>query len=164
MNRSLVILLGALALGAAIFGGAYFASQRACMMCQTATTDKLAWLQTEFHLSDVEMARVRKLHADYEPQCMEMCAQVAAKKIELADALAGVTNVTVEAQNKLSELHALRAQCQTQMLRHFFEVSRTMPPEQGRRYLTEMEKLTLGVAEPMEQAMSMPAAHEHGTN
>ena len=30
MNRSLVILLGALALGAAIFAGSYFASQRAC--------------------------------------------------------------------------------------------------------------------------------------
>jgi len=130
------------------------------MMCQTTTTDNLAWLQTEFHLSDAEMTDIRKLHADYEPKCMEMCAQIAAKKIELAAALANATNVTVAAQNKLSELHALRAQCQTQMLRHFFEVSCTMPPEQGRRYLVEMEKLTLGVAEPMEQSMSMPAAHE----
>ena len=164
MNRSPVILLGSLALGTAIFAAAYFASQRACMMCQTTTPDNLMWLQTEFHLNAAEMARARKLHADYEPQCMAMCAQVAAKKNELAAALANATNVTVEAQNKLSELHALRAQCQTQMLRHFFEVSRTMPPEQGRRYLTEMEKLTLGVAEPMEQTMSMPAAHEHGNN
>ena len=161
MNRSLVILFGALTLGAAIFAGAYFVSQRACLMCQTATTDNLAWLQMEFHLSDAEMSRVRKLHTDYEPQCMEMCAQVAAKKTELAAALANATNVTTEAQSKLGELHALRAQCQTQMLRHFFEVSRTMPPEPGRRYLAEMEKLTLGVAGPMEQAMSMPAAHEH---
>lgn len=158
MNRSLILLFGAFALGVAIFVGAYFVSQRACLMCQTATSDNLAWLKMEFHLSDVEMSRIRKLHADYEPQCMEMCAQVAAKKRELADALANATNVTTEAQSKLSELHALRAQCQTQMLRHFFEVSRTLPPEQGRRYLAEMEKLTLGVAEPMEQGMSMPAA------
>jgi hypothetical protein len=160
MNRSLVILLGALALGAVIFGGAYRASQRACQLCGGQTADDLAWLQTEFHLSEVEMANVRKLHAGYEPQCMAMCALVAAKKTELAAALAGATNVTAEAQNRLSELHALRAQCQTQMLQHFFEVSRTMPPEQGRRYLAEMEKLTLGFNEPMEQTMSMPAAHE----
>lgn len=164
MNRSLVILLGSLALGAAIFAVAYFASQHTCMMCQTITTDNLEWLQTEFHLSDAEMSRVRKLHADYEPQCLEMCAQIAAKKNELAAALANATNVTVEAENKLSELHALRARCQTQMLHHFFEVSHLMPPEQGRRYLTEMEKLTLGVTEPIEKTMSMPAANEHGTN
>ena len=29
----------------------------------------------------------------------------------------------------------LRADCQTMMLHHFIQVSQTMPPEQGRRYL-----------------------------
>ena len=28
------------------------------------------------------------------------------------------------------------------MLKHFFEVSRTMPPEQGRRYLTWVQEQT----------------------
>lgn len=160
MNRPLVIILGALALGAAIFAGSYIAGQRACANMMRGADD-LSWLRNEFHLSDAEMIRVRKLHTDYGPQCMEMCAQMAAKKNELAAALAGATNLTVEAQNRLDELHALRAQCQTQMLRHFFEVSRTMPPEPGRRYLAEMEKLALGFNDPMEQSMSMPDAHEH---
>ena len=33
MNRSLVILLGAVALAAAVFAGSYFVSQRACVFC-----------------------------------------------------------------------------------------------------------------------------------
>jgi hypothetical protein len=48
MNRSLVILLGALALGAAIFAGSYFTAQRATVMCCAKPADDLGWLQMEF--------------------------------------------------------------------------------------------------------------------
>jgi small-conductance mechanosensitive channel len=151
------MLLGALALGAALFAGSYFVSQRACLMTRSA--DDLNWLRVEFHLSDAEMARVRKLHEGYMPQCAKMCALIAAKSAEVQTALGNGTNVTVEAQKKLTELGELRAQCQTQMLRHFIEVSQAMPPEQGQRYLAEMKKLTLGFHEEIEQSMS--AGHEH---
>jgi len=159
MNRSLVILLGALALCAALFGGSYFAGQRACLM--TRPTDDLSWLRDEFHLSDAEMARIQKLHEGYLPKCAEMCAKIAAKKSELETALGGTTNINPVAQQKLAEIAALRAQCQAQMLQHFNEVSQTMPPEQGRRYLTEMQRLTLGLHEQTESSMSGSAGHEH---
>ena len=162
MNRSLVIILGALALGAAIFAGSYFASQRACEMTMTRPADDLAWLREEFHLTDADMAHVRQLHEGYMPQCAEMCAKIAAKKIELQTALANGTNVTADAQKKLIEIGELRAQCQTQMLQHFIEVSQTMPPEQGRRYLAEMQRLTLGFHEQTEQSMSESAGDMHG--
>ena len=161
MNRSLVILLGALALGAAIFAGSYFASQRATEMCCTDPSDDLSWLRDEFHLGDAEMTRIRELHEGYLPQCAEMCAKIAAKKHELETALGSGTNVTVEAQTKLTELAGLRAQCQAEMLQHFATVSQAMPPEQGRRYLTEMQKLTLGSHEQTEQSMSGDTGHEH---
>ena len=161
MNRSLVILLGALVLGGALFGSSYFAGQRACRMTMTRPTDDLAWLREEFHLTDADMAHVRQLHEGYMPQCAEMCAKIAAKKIELQTALANGTNVTADAQKKLIEIGELRAQCQTQMLQHFIEVSQTMPPEQGRRYLAEMQRLTLGFHEQTEQSMSESAGHEH---
>jgi hypothetical protein len=159
MNRSLVILLGTLVLGAALFGGSYFAGSRACRMTRSA--DDLAWLRTEFHLSGAEMAGIKKLHEGYLPKCAEMCAKIAAKKAELETALTGSTNVNPAAQQKLGELAALRAQCQAQMLQHFVEVSRTMPPEPGRRYLAEMQRLTLGFHEQTEQSMSESAGHEH---
>ena len=109
------------------------------------------------------MARVRQLHEGYMPQCAKMCALIAAKNTEAQTALGGGTNVTAQAQRKLTELGELRAQCQAQMLRHFIEVSQAMPPEQGRRYLAEMKKLTLGFHEEIEQSMSDHAGH-HGTN
>jgi len=161
MNRSLVIVLAALVLGVALFGGSYFAGQRACVMTLDNPADDLAWLRTEFHLRDAEMARIRELHEGYKPRCAEMCAKIAAKKAELAALLNGATNVSPAAAQKLAEVAELRAQCQAQMLKHFAEVSHTMPPEQGRRYLAEMQRLTLGFHEQTEQAMSGSMGHEH---
>jgi hypothetical protein len=159
MNRSLVIVLGALALGAAVFAGSFVAGQRACRLA--TSTDDLSWLRTEFHLGDAELARIRELHEGYRPQCAAMCQKIAAKKLELAAALAGATNVNPVAKQRLAELAMLRAQCQAQMLQHFIEVSQTMPPAEGRRYLAEMQRLTLGFHEQTEQSMSEPASHEH---
>ena len=160
MNRSLVILLGALALAAAVFAGSYFTAQRATVMCCTKPADDLSWLRDEFHLSDTEMTRIRELHEGYLPQCAEMCAKIAAKKNELESVLGNGTNITAEAQSKLNEIAELRAQCQAQMLQHFVTVSQAMPPEQGRRYLAEMQQLTLGTNELMEQSMSGDTGHE----
>lgn len=161
MNRSLLLLLGALALGAAIFAGAYFTAQRATVMCCTNPADDLSWLRGEFHLSDAEMAHIRALHEGYLPQCADFCAKIAAKKGELESVLGHSTNLTAAAQTKLNEIAALRAQCESNMLQHFVTVSLAMPPEQGKRYLTEMKRLTLGAHEQMEQSMSDHAGHEH---
>jgi len=160
MNRSLFLLLGAAALGAAIFAGSFFASQRTCSRCKAQPTDELAWLRAEFHLNDTEMARIRQLHEGYKPKCAEMCAQIAAKKRELESALGQGTNFTAEAQTRLNELGALRAQCQAQMIQHFVRVSQTMPPREGQRYLAEMKRVTLGLHEQTEQTMSGEMAHE----
>jgi hypothetical protein len=130
----------------------------------TRSADDLSWLRDEFHLSDAGMARVRQLHEGYMPQCAKMCALIAAKNAEVQAALSNGTNITAGAQKKLAELGELRAQCQAQMLQHFITVSQAMPPEQGRRYLAEMKKITLGFHEEIEQSMSDHAGHEHGTN
>ena len=71
------------------------------------------------------------------------------------------TNLTAEAQVKLTEIAELRAQCQAQMLQHFATVSQAMPPEQGKRYLAEMKRITLGTNGQMEQSMSGDTGHEH---
>jgi len=157
MNRSLVILIGALALGAAIFAGSFFCARHTTMSCCEQPADDLNWLRLEFHLSDAEMAHIRELHEGYLPQCGELCQKIAAAKRELA----ALTNNSVEALAKQNEITALRAQCQANMLAHFVAVSRAMPPEVGQRYLAEMKKLTLGNHERMEQSMSVDSAHEH---
>ncbi len=160
MNRSVFILVGALTLGTAVFAGSYFASQRVCVVTMSCSADDLSWLRDEFHLSDAEMARIRQLHEGYKPQCAKMCALIAAKNVEVQAALGNATNVTAEGQKRLAELGELRAQCQAQMLQHFITVSQTMPPEEGKRYLAEMKRVTLGSHEKTEQAMSGDTGHE----
>jgi len=165
MQRSLAILLGLLAVGAAVLAGSHFLAKRICVNQMANPADDLTWLRQEFHLSDAELAHVRQLHEGYLPKCGEMCRQIAAKKRELEAALSTTTNLNdlkVGAGRKLSELAQLRAQCQLQMLQHFMEVSRAMPEEQGRRYLAEMQRLTLGFHEQIEQSMSDHAGHVHG--
>ena len=90
MNRSLVILLGALVLCATLLGGSYAVSRHVCQRCMSKSVSDLDWLQQEFHLSDAELARIQKLHEGYLPKCAEMCAKIAAKKSELETALGGV--------------------------------------------------------------------------
>jgi head-tail adaptor len=162
MRRSFAILLGALAAGAAVFAGAFFISQQVCARRLAKATDDLDWLRYEFHLNDGELARVRQLHEGYLPQCHEMCARIAVKKGEVEAALTGATNVTATVERRVRELSELRAQCQLQMLRHFVEVSRAMPAEQGRRYLEEMRRLTLGAHEKVEESMSGATGQSHG--
>ena len=160
MNRSLIIVLGALAIGAAVFAASYFGSKRVAVMTM-CPADDLSWLRTEFHLNDSEMARIRQLDNDYLPQCAKMCALVATKNAEVQDLVAGKTNVTAEAQNKLTELANLRAQCQAHMLQHFIAVSQVMPLAEGQRYLAQMEETTLGSHAEVEQSMSaMPTGQE----
>ena len=162
MRRSLLILLTVLVAGAAITGASYLLGCRLCARQLAGSGDDLAWLRREFRLSDADMQRIRQLHEGYLPKCHENCALIAAKKRELQAALDHAQGMTPEAQQKLDEVAALRAKCQANMLAHFYEVSRAMPPEQGRRYLAEMQRLTLGFHEQIESTMSPDVSSPHG--
>jgi hypothetical protein len=162
MRRSLLILLAMVLAGAAIAGASYLLGCRICARQLAGSGDDLAWLRREFRLSDAEMQRIRQLHEGYLPKCRENCARIAAKKKELQAALDRAQGMTPEAQQKLAEVAALRAQCQANMLGHFYKVSQAMPPEQGRRYLAEMQRLTLGFHEQIENTMSSDTSSPHG--
>lgn len=160
MKRQLAIVLLGLLAAAVVFAVSFAVSRQLCVR-HAAAADDLEWLQGEFHLSGGDLARVRALHEGYLPRCAEMCARIAAKKLELEHALAGQTNLTTTAEKILTDLGSLRVQCQTEMLRHFVEVSQAMPSDQGKRYLAEMQRLTLGFHEQIEQSMSTDG-HAHG--
>jgi hypothetical protein len=80
---------------------------------------------------------------------MEMCRRIGEKNAEIKDLLAGSATVTPVIEEKLGEAAQLRAQCQKQMLDHFFTVSQAMPPEQGRRYLAWVQERTFLTSEGM---------------
>jgi len=120
------------------------------------------WLRREFRLGDAELQRIRQLHEGYLPKCRERCERIAAKQKELRTALDAGNGLTPEAEIKLSQVAALRSECQAHMVRHLCEVSRAMSPEQGRRYLAEMQRLTLGFHDHFERQMSPEPPSPHG--
>jgi Spy/CpxP family protein refolding chaperone len=162
MRSSLLNTVALMLAGLFIAATAYWGGMRISHLQRSGGADELAWLRTEFHLTDAEMQRIRALHEGYRPRCQAMCDQIMAKRSELETALSGARDLSAEAREKLNEVSALRAQCQAQMLEHFYEVSRAMPPAEGERYLVEMQRLILGQHEQIERTMSgSSAAHGH---
>ena len=135
MKRGVLILLFGLVAAAAAYGCIYFACTSSVRNLQRSDKPELAWLKQEFNLSDAEFKRISELHSSYLPQCRDMCLQIDAQNTQLQKLLVGATNATPEIDATLTEAGRLRSECQRTMLRHCFQVSQTMPPEQGRRYL-----------------------------
>jgi hypothetical protein len=123
--------------------------------------DDLAWLKSEFGLSGEELSRIRVLHEGYLPECRQRCAMIEAKDREIAALMSTNGAVTPGLEKSLREAAALRAECQAQMLKHFYEVSRAMPPDQGRRYLEEMQRLTLNLHSGHAHGLPGPDAATH---
>ena len=135
MKSAIVVLIAGILLCAAAFCGFYYwgtASHRELLHEQTP---ELAWLKKEFNLSDAELTRITKLHDDYQPHCAEMCRRIDEQGARLKTLLTATNAMTPEIEAALTESTKLRADCQRDMLQHFFAVSQTMPPAQGRRYL-----------------------------
>lgn len=162
MKRAVFILIAGLLLALLAYGASYhFATVNSACCLLEKPQPELAWLQTEFHLSDAEFARVQKLHEQYEAGCAERCALIDAKNAELAKLLAATNAVSPEIETALHEAAQLRADCQKAMLEHFYAVSQTMPPEQGRRYLAWVTERTLGSEHNSMMHESPTSTHEH---
>jgi len=143
MKRSLFILIAGLALAVMGYCGVYYATTAKDCCTQPGKAPELAWLKQEFHLSDAEFERITKMHEEYLSGCAERCRRIDLKNQELAALLAATNGITPDIEKALSESALMRAQCQKIMLQHFYDVSRTMPPEQGKRYLAWVQSKTV---------------------
>ena len=136
MKKGIIIFLFGLLAGIAAYGCVYFVCMSPARSLQQSDKPELAWLKEEFSLNDTEFKRVSELHAAYLPQCRDMCREIDAHNVKLQKLLSGATNMTPQINAAVSESARLRSECQTMMLRHFFQVSQAMPPQQGQRYLS----------------------------
>jgi hypothetical protein len=142
MKKGALILVLGLVVATAAYGCIYFACTSSARHLRQSARPELAWLKDEFKLSDAEFKRVAELHAAYLPQCAEMCREIDAQNQRLKELLAATNQITSQIESAVSECSRLRAECQRNMLKHFYDVSRTMPPEQGRRYLAWVQERT----------------------
>lgn len=158
MKKPLLILVAGLALALVAYSGLFLA--RTAPVHGDAPDD-LLWLRQEFSLTDQEFARIRELHEGYLPDCAAMCARIAAANRDLEQLVLSTNSVTPQISEKLAEIGHIRQECQTRMLKHFYNVSQAMPPEQGRRYLAEMQRLT-SLSNMRDHSGTEPAQVEHG--
>jgi len=131
--------------GVALLGyfSCYLIGTAPCREMAREPEPELAWLKREFHLGDKEFSKVSEMHAAYLSGCAERCRLIDEKSEQLKQLLAATNTVTPEIDRLLLEAARLRSECHKQMLQHFYEVSRTMPPEQGRRYLAWVQERTI---------------------
>lgn len=164
MNMKRFWLIGIAGLAAALLGYyLIYANQTAKHRAlEHGAAPDLAWLRMEYQLSDAEFQRVSTLHHAYVSACAARCRQIDAKNAELQKLIVNSSNVTPEIERLLDEAAKLRTACQTEMLKHFFEVSRAMPPEEGKRYLDWVCCQTLTPQHSSMIPAAVPhSAHEH---
>src|SRR5262245_49654623 len=142
MKRGALILVLGMVLGLCAYCGFYFAGTASHRAWLESETPELEWLKREFKLADPAFDRISRLHNAYKTECAEMCQRIDAKNQELKELLGKADQMTPEIEAKLAEAGQLRVQCQKNMLRHFLEVSRHMPPDQGKRYLAWVQEKT----------------------
>jgi len=143
MKRLWLILLAGLVVGLLAYTGFYLRATSVQRSLQQSPYPELAWLKTEYHLTDAQFAAVVRLHEAYRPKCAEMCGRIDAQNAKVQQLLAATNAVTAEIKDALAEAARLRVECETAMLEHFYETSRQMSPEQGKRYLAWVQSETL---------------------
>ncbi len=115
---------------------------------------ELAWLRREFDLGETEFERVSALHLAYLPTCESLCERVATARGRVRELVLASSSITPELEAALREEAALRAECQTAMLRHLYDTAGALPPEKARDYLEVMLPEVL--------AMTSESAEHHG--
>jgi len=159
MKRALTILVGGLLAAHTIYCVFYFVGTAAHRKVLASNAPELLWLQKEFKLSDAELARITQLHEAYLPQCKARCQHIDELNRKLTQAIGSASQLTPDIERLLAERAKVRTDCQTEMLKHFFEVSRTMPAEQGRRYLAWVQERTCLSEAPMNHGGAEDPGH-----
>jgi len=163
VTRPALILVFGLAGCLAGFLAFYFAGTASSRELLRQPSPELAWLKKEFNLGDADYERIVALHQAYLPGCAERCRLIEEQTAELRRLLEDASGVTHEIKAVMERRAKMRAECEAEMLKHFFDVSRTMPSEQGRRYLAWIEEQTFLRGSAMEQ-QHHPATHDHSSH
>jgi hypothetical protein len=160
MKRVWLTVVAGLVLAVAAYLGTYYAGTAHSHSLEHAQSPELLWLKDEYHLGDAEFQRILQMHEAYLAGCADRCRRIDEKNADLRQLLAATNAVNPQIERVLAEAAQLRAECQKQMLQHFYDVSRTMPPEQGQRYLAWVQARTI-LSDTHSQMQGSAAASPH---
>jgi hypothetical protein len=138
MKRLVVVLALAVLLGSGVYFIAYTVVQRT--LCPVSNVEEpLGWMRQEFHLNDAQLAQVKKLEDDYAPRCKYMCDQIEQSHKSLTSLIMTHGNMSPEVKAALQKDADVQQQCRMDMLNHVYDISKVMPPAEGKRYLQMMQ-------------------------
>ena len=119
----------------------------------------LAWLKSEYHLSDEQFQRIDALHDAYYPQCMEMCHNIASANAQVITLLQSANALSPELEAALVQAERVHTECRMATLKHLFAVAALMPPAEAPRYLRDTAPRVLGAHHSVDDVMGEPADH-----
>lgn len=157
MKKGLLILVLALAAGAAAFMLARSHRQSAHNELLLDRMPELAWLRTELKLSEVQFQEASELHAAYRPICAEMCHNLAGTHARLETLAQSGRGMTPELENAIRNHARVHAECQQKMLEHLYQTAALLDDKQAARYLETMIPHALDAS----FTGDMPGGHQH---
>ncbi len=99
----------------------------------------MAWLKKEYHLDEATFEKVTTAHSTYFRECEERCH-------ELADVNRHFLSELRQSSPSVSDLDAVQVlqesichACRLAMIDHVHQVSKLMPEETGRRFITDVQ-------------------------
>jgi predicted Zn-dependent protease len=120
----------ALALVAAIAG--FSVTQR---LQRDRLPDEMAWLRTEFSLTDNQAREIARLHDAYRPVCAEHCRRIMEARERLDQLEHNGKSDTTDYASARANWDALCSECMRATQQHLEAVAAKMPPESAQRYL-----------------------------
>lgn len=101
--------------------------------------EALAWMKSEFRLTDAEFTKICALHDAYVPECDKMCDRIAVAGSKVSTVLLQTdANLSTDAESALRNYEAVRSECQRATLRHLHETAAAMNPESRRAFLAKV--------------------------
>lgn len=138
MKKGLLMLVLAIAAGAAAFYLTRSHQQSEHKAVLLDSMPELVWLRDELKLSDDQFAKASELHVAYRPKCEEMCRSISeahAKLESVARKSRGISPELTEAIRNHARVHA---ECQQKMLEHLYQTAGVLDDKQAARYLETM--------------------------
>lgn len=98
----------------------------------------LAWVKTEFGLSEAEFDSLEETNAAYQPRCEAMCMELSREREALASLVGKPTATAAEIAAAQEKVNAMEQRCFRMTLDHIYDVSQAMESEKGARYRKHM--------------------------
>jgi hypothetical protein len=134
MIRHIIIVILSLALLASVYGGVYRFVTADAEMAMAADRPELEWLRREYSLNDQQFEEIQARHEKHDVLCRELCRELVESQKKLNAAIVASPEMGGEVQAALAEWTAQRERCREAALRHMYDISVVMEPEQASEY------------------------------